>query len=47
MTEPKSMSMIDARDNEMRSYLKIADAIRLYGAAAKADPPALWGRIVF
>ncbi len=42
-----AMSMLGARDNEGRSYLEIADALRQYGAAPKEDRRALWRRIVF
>ena len=42
-----SMSMLDARDNETRSYMEIADALRQHGAAAKDDIRELWRRIVF
>ena len=42
-----AMSMLGATDNEMRSYLEIADALRLYGASAKADLAQLWRRLVF
>jgi len=42
-----SMSMLDARDNQMRSYMEIADALRQHGAAAKDDIRELWRRIVF
>lgn len=42
-----AMSMLGANDNEMRSYLEIADALRQYGAAAKEDLAQLWRRIVF
>ena len=42
-----AMSMLDANDNETRSYLEIADAIRQHGAATKADLVQLWRRIVF
>jgi serine/threonine-protein kinase HipA len=42
-----AMSMLGARDNEARSYLEIADALRQYGAAPKEDRRALWRRIVF
>ena len=42
-----SMSMLDARDNQMRSYMEIADALRQHGAAAKDDIRGLWRRIVF
>ncbi|MCR4340821.1 MAG: HipA domain-containing protein [Gemmatimonadaceae bacterium] len=42
-----SMSMLDARDNQTRSYMELADALRQHGAAAKDDIRALWRRIVF
>ncbi len=42
-----SMSMLDARDNQTRSYMEIADALRQHGAAAKDDIRQLWRRIVF
>lgn len=42
-----AMSMLDARDNETRSYMEIADSLRRYGARAKEDVRALWRRIVF
>lgn len=42
-----AMSMLDARDNEARSYLEFVDALRQHGAAAKQDMHALWRRIVF
>ena len=42
-----AMSMIGARDNEMRSYMEIMDAIRQHGSDAGADGRALWKRIVF
>jgi serine/threonine-protein kinase HipA len=41
------MSMLGANDNEARSYLEIADAIRRYGAAPATDLRQLWRRIVF
>jgi serine/threonine-protein kinase HipA len=41
------MSMLDARDNEARSYLEFVDILRQHGAAAKEDMRALWRRIVF
>lgn len=40
-----AMSMLGANDNEPRSYLEIADALRQYGAATKADLIQLWRRI--
>jgi serine/threonine-protein kinase HipA len=42
-----AMSMIGARDHETRSYLELVDALRQYGARARADMHALWRRIVF
>lgn len=42
-----AMSMLGASDGEGRSYLEIADAIRVHGADARADLPQLWRRIVF
>lgn len=42
-----AMSMLDAADNEPRSYLEFVDVLRQYGAAPKEDMWALWRRIVF
>lgn len=42
-----AMSMLDARDNEARSYLEFVDILRQHGAAPKVDMHALWRRIVF
>jgi serine/threonine-protein kinase HipA len=42
-----AMSMIGARDNETRSYLELADALRRHGAAPRKDLEELWRRIVF
>jgi len=42
-----AMSMLAAKDNETRSYLELADALRRYGAAPKDDLEALWRRVVF
>jgi serine/threonine-protein kinase HipA len=42
-----AMSMLDAKDNEPRSYLEFADVLRQYGAAPKEDMHGLWRRIVF
>jgi serine/threonine-protein kinase HipA len=42
-----AMSMLDAKDNETRSYLEFVDILRQYGAAPKEDMHALWRRIVF
>ena len=41
------MSVLGAKDNEMHSYLEIADAIRQMSASPKEDLEALWRRIVF
>jgi serine/threonine-protein kinase HipA len=42
-----AMSMLDARDNEARSYLEFVDVLRQHGAAPKQDMHILWRRIVF
>lgn len=42
-----AMSMLGAADRETRSYLEIADALRMHGASVAVDVPALWRRIVF
>lgn len=42
-----AMSMIDAQDNEVRSYLELADSLRRHGAHAADDMRQLWRRIVF
>jgi serine/threonine-protein kinase HipA len=42
-----AMSMLDAEDNEQRSYLEIADALRRYGAKPEEDCAQLWRRVVF
>ncbi len=41
------MSMIGAEDNEIRSYLELADALRRYGAQPREDLKNLWKRMVF
>jgi serine/threonine-protein kinase HipA len=41
-----SMSMLDARDNEQRSYMEFVDVLRQVGAAPKNDMRMLWRRIV-
>jgi serine/threonine-protein kinase HipA len=41
-----AMSMLDAGDNEPRSYLEIADALRRYGAKPEEDCAQLWRRVV-
>ena len=42
-----ALSVLAAKDNEMHSYLEIADAIRQMSASPKEDLEALWRRIVF
>jgi serine/threonine-protein kinase HipA len=42
-----AMSMLDAKDNQARSYLEFVDVLRQHGAAPKEDMHALWRRIVF
>ena len=42
-----AMSMLDAKDNEARSYLEFVDILRQHGAAPREDMCALWRRIVF
>lgn len=42
-----AMSMLNANDNEPRSYLEFVDILRQYGSAPKEDMRALWRRIVF
>ncbi|MEQ1603416.1 MAG: type II toxin-antitoxin system HipA family toxin [Pyrinomonadaceae bacterium] len=42
-----AMSMLQAKDNEPRSYLEIADALRQYGAEPSEDLAQLWRRMVF
>lgn len=41
-----SMSMLNAKDNEQRSYMEFVDVLRQYGASPKADMRMLWRRIV-
>lgn len=41
-----SMSMLDARDNEQRSYMEFVDVLRQVGSAPKEDMRMLWRRIV-
>ncbi len=41
------MSVLSAKDNEMHSYLEIADAIRQISASPQEDLEDLWRRIVF
>jgi len=42
-----AMAMLDAKDNETHSYLRIADALRKYGGNTKMDLIQLWRRIAF
>jgi len=42
-----AMSALGAKDNEMHSYLEIADAIRQMSASPEQDLEILWRRIVF
>jgi serine/threonine-protein kinase HipA len=42
-----AMSALGALDNEMHSYLEIADVIRQMSAIPKVDLETLWRRIVF
>jgi serine/threonine-protein kinase HipA len=42
-----AMSMLDAADQETRSYLEFVDALRQHGASPVEDMHALWRRIVF
>ncbi len=42
-----AMSALTAKDNELHSYLEIADAIREMSASPNLDLNALWRRIVF
>jgi serine/threonine-protein kinase HipA len=42
-----AMSMLDARDNEQRSYLEFVDVLRRHGSDPKQDMHTLWRRIVF
>ncbi len=42
-----AMSMLDAQEQETRSYLEFVDALRQHGASPKEDMYALWRRIVF
>ena len=42
-----AMSMLSSRDNETRSYLEIADSLRMHGDQPRTDLKELWRRIVF
>lgn len=41
------MSMLESSDHDKRSYLELADVIRIYGANPRSDLHELWRRIVF
>jgi len=43
---PSAMSMLGAVDGEHRSYLEIADAIRVHSVMPQADLSELWRRMV-
>jgi hypothetical protein len=40
-----AMSMLEAVDGQPRSYMEIADALRMHGAAATQDLRELWRRV--
>ncbi len=42
-----AMSMLGAKDNEIRCYLELCDVLRRWGASPKEDMRNLWRRIVF
>lgn len=42
-----AMSLLGAADNEMHSYMEIADALRQHGARPNKDCEQLWRRMVF
>ena len=42
-----AVSAIDAADQESRSYLEVAEALRRFGASTREDLRELWRRIVF
>ena len=42
-----AMSLLNAKDGDSRSYVDIADALRLHGARAMSDLAELWRRVVF
>ncbi len=42
-----ALSMLEAADGQHRSYMEIADALRLHSASTSEDLRELWGRVVF
>lgn len=42
-----AMSMLEANDGDLRSYMELADALSQYGAKAGEDRIQLWRRVVF
>jgi len=42
-----ALTMLGATDNEMRSYLEIADSLHQHGASPTEDVRSLWRRLVF
>jgi serine/threonine-protein kinase HipA len=42
-----AMSMLNAQDDEARSYMEIADQLSAHGSAKRRDSHMLWRRIVF
>lgn len=42
-----ALSMLEAADGEHRSYMEIADALRMHSASAGEDLRELWRRVVF
>ena len=42
-----AMSLLDAKDGELRSYVEIADALRRIASEASTDLPQLWRRLAF
>jgi serine/threonine-protein kinase HipA len=42
-----ALSMVDAEDQEVRSYLELAEVLRQHGAHTRTDLKELWRRVVF
>jgi len=42
-----AMSLLNVREGEQRSYVEIAESLRVHGAAPVADLAELWRRLVF